>query len=255
MDSVNKTLYIPLYGKARVTKRGIVLHDLMAVTIWNREGFALRGKAKSKWLTYFMAMRARVFDDWTRDQLAQCPDAVVLHIGCGLDSRCLRVGGGNWFDIDLPAVIEKRREYYPESEHYTLLAADAADPRWVARLPDGDRAVVLLEGLSMYLPRSRVTALLRAIQEKYPQVRLLMDVYTTFGARASKYKNPVKQVGVTRLYGIDDPKSVRALRVVREHTMTPEHCIAELCGLEGWFFRWVFAGGLTRRLHRLWEYS
>ena len=27
MDSVNKTLYIPLCGKSYVSKRGIILHD------------------------------------------------------------------------------------------------------------------------------------------------------------------------------------------------------------------------------------
>ena len=31
-----------------------------------------------------------------------------------------------------------------------------------------------------------------------------MDVYTEFGVRASKFKNPVNDVGVTKLYGIDD---------------------------------------------------
>ena len=27
MDSVNKTLYIPLYGKAYVSRQGILIHD------------------------------------------------------------------------------------------------------------------------------------------------------------------------------------------------------------------------------------
>lgn len=63
MNEVNRTLYIPLYGKAQISKRGIILRDIKAEDIWEKEQFPLHGKARSKWLTYFMAMRARVFDD------------------------------------------------------------------------------------------------------------------------------------------------------------------------------------------------
>ena len=45
---------------------------------------------------------------------------------------------------------------------------------------------------------------LQKLQDKYATLHILMDVYTEFGAKASKYKNPVKDVGVTKLYGVDD---------------------------------------------------
>ena len=62
MDNVNKTLYIPLYGKAYVSRRGLILRDSKAEEIWTAEGFPLRGKSASKWLAYYMGMRAAVFD-------------------------------------------------------------------------------------------------------------------------------------------------------------------------------------------------
>ena len=70
MDSVNKTLYIPLYGKALVSQKGIILNDKKAEEIWACEGFSLKRKSKSKWLAYYMAMRSRVFDDWVSKQLS-----------------------------------------------------------------------------------------------------------------------------------------------------------------------------------------
>ena len=63
MNNVNKTLYIPLYGKSLVSKKGILLHDPKAEAIWEAEGFALKGKARSKWLAYYMGMRSAVFDN------------------------------------------------------------------------------------------------------------------------------------------------------------------------------------------------
>lgn len=52
MNEVNKTLFIPLYGKAKVSKKGMILQDPMAEQIWDKEAFQITGKAKSKWLTY-----------------------------------------------------------------------------------------------------------------------------------------------------------------------------------------------------------
>ena len=107
MNEVNKTLFIPLYGKAKVSKQGIILKDDMAEKIWEAEGFEIKGKSKSKWLSYDMAMRAKVFDEWTEKMLQENPEALVLHIGCGLDSRCVRVSAPytNWIDGDFPDVI------------------------------------------------------------------------------------------------------------------------------------------------------
>ena len=91
MDNVNKTLYIPLYGKAYVSRKGIILHDAKAEEIWSLEGFSLKGKSKSKWLAYYMGMRSAVFDRWTVEKIRENPGAVVLHIGCGMDNRVGRV--------------------------------------------------------------------------------------------------------------------------------------------------------------------
>ena len=79
MNNVNKTLYIPLYGKSYVSKRRLFLDDKRAEAIWETEGFALRGKSKSKWLAYYMGVRAAVFDEWLKQKMASFRDAVVIH--------------------------------------------------------------------------------------------------------------------------------------------------------------------------------
>ena len=107
-SSVNKTLYIPLYGKSFVSKKGLFLQDKKAEEIWEKEGFTLNGKAKSKWLAYYMGIRSAVFDEWVKEQTALLKDAVILHVGCGMDSRVLRVGDNahKWYDIDFLQVIQ-----------------------------------------------------------------------------------------------------------------------------------------------------
>ena len=69
MNNVNKTFYIPLYGKAYVSRKGMILSDKKAEEIWQAEGFKLKGKSKTKWLAYYMGIRSAVFDEWLKDKL------------------------------------------------------------------------------------------------------------------------------------------------------------------------------------------
>ncbi|MGX8687295.1 MAG: class I SAM-dependent methyltransferase, partial [bacterium] len=97
---------------------------------------------------------------------------------------------------------------------------------------------------------------LGALRRKYREIHVLMDVYTEFGARASKYKNPVNDVGVVVLYGIDDMESlIRGLgiRVKDEHSFTPEALVNELPPLKRLIFRLLFTGRIYGKIYRLYE--
>lgn len=258
MTNVNKTLFIPLYGKAYVSKKHIILNDPTAEKIWEAEAFPIRGKSKSKWLCYNMAMRARIFDDWTGRMLKEAPDALVLHIGCGLDSRCKRIGIAykNWYDCDFPDVISARQKYYEETDNYHMITLNAADPAALRELPDSAEVIVVFEGISMYLTESELRGFFAALQEKYEKIHVLMDVYTVFGAKASKYKNPINDVGVTKVYGFDDMDGALAdlsIRVLSEHSLTPAKLVDELKGIERTFFKLLFTGKTYRKIYRLYE--
>ena len=258
MNNVNKTLYIPLYGKSYVSEKGIILHDAKTEEIWAAEGFALKGKSASKWLAYYMAMRAAVFDRWLSAKLEESPDAVVLHLGCGMDSRICRVGdqGHGWYDVDFPDVIAQRKRYYPENENYKMLAADVARDDFLSEI-GGKSAIVVMEGISMYLKRSQLQELLTRLSARFEQISLLMDCYTEFAARASRYKNPINDVGVTEVYGLDEPKMLEksGLRFLRGMDMTPSDLIDRLQGMEKTVFRKLYAGGIARKMYRLYEYQ
>lgn len=258
MNDVNRTLYIPLYGKALVSRKGVILRDPTAERIWDAEGFELRGKARSRWLAYYMAMRSRVFDMWAQPQLERTDgDALVLHIGCGLDSRALRVShdGCAWYDIDLPDVIAERRRYFAEEEGYRMISGDARDPEaWLGELPDSGSAVVLLEGITMYLTRGELVGLLSAIKRRYARVSLLMDCYTGLGARLSARGNPIRAVGNAQVYGLDDPRALAqeaGMELLAELDMTPPELIRELQGAERAVFKRIYASGFAHKLYRM----
>lgn len=258
MNGVNKTLYIPLYGKAYVSRRGLLLEDKKAEEIWAAEGFPLKAKAKSKWLAYTMGMRSAVFDCWLKENMEQLPEAMILHVGCGMDSRITRVGNRDhqWYDVDFPEVIAERKRYFEETESYHMVPSDVRDMDWLSQIPRGSDAIIMMEGISMYLQPEELKAVLKQWKSRFGELRILMDTYTVFAAKATRYKNPINEVGVTQVYGFDDPKMLEesGITFVREWDLTPQFLIAQLPRHEQGFFRTVFAGKFAKRIYRLYEY-
>ena len=145
-----------------------------------------------------------------------------------------------------------------ENDNYHMVVLDASDAEQIKPLPDNDVAIVVLEGISMYLRKEDLHALFDAIEKKYREVHVLMDVYTEFGAKASKYKNPINDVGVTKVYGIDDIDEVvdgLRLRAIAEHSFTPDDLINELKPSDRTIFKRLFTGKSYRKIYRLHELS
>ena len=259
MNGVNKTLYIPLYGKSYVSKKGLFLDDKKAEEIWESEGFALRGKSKSKWLAYYMGVRSAVFDEWVNQRMADLQDAVVIHIGCGMDSRIIRIGADNlkWYDVDFPEVITERRRYYSESERYQMISGDVRDSKWLTAIKENRSAIVIMEGVSMYLTIDEMKTLTDSLCAHFESLSLLVDCYTSFAAKMSKRRNPINDVGVTEVYGIDDPEVYQndKFTFTKEHVMIPQKYIDELKGFERFIFAKLYAGGFSKKLYRLFEYT
>lgn len=259
MNSVNKTLYIPLYGKAFVSQKGIILRDKKAEEIWKNNAFPLKRKSKSKWLAYYMAMRSVVFDRWLVEKWAGNKSCTILHLGCGLDARAERVGlDGLWLDIDFPAVIDERKRYYRETESYRMISADLRNTAFVEDLPKTKQAIVIMEGVSMYLSNAEMQRLFEKINGHYESVCVLLDCYTPFGAKASKIKNPVKEVGVSKVFGIEKPKILEqntGLNFVEEHEITPTDLMDELKGFEKFLFKHLYAGGVSKKIYKIYEYK
>lgn len=256
MNEINKTLYIPLYGKSYVSKKGIILEDKKAEEIWEKVKFPLKNKSKSKWLAYYMGMRAKVFDNYALNGLDK--ETVIIHLGCGLDSRNLRTSLKNkWYDVDFPEVIKERKMYYKENDNYRMIASDVRDKKWINEIKENKSAVILMEGISMYLKEAELIELFINISVHFEKIKVFMDAYTSFAAKASKYKNPVNEVGVSEVFGIDDPNALEneKIKYAAEWEITPDYLINELKGFEKALFKKLYGGNLAKKLYKLYEFK
>jgi O-methyltransferase involved in polyketide biosynthesis len=156
-------------------------------------------------------IRSAHFDKWASQFLAVHPEATVLHLGCGLDSRALRLRPGpgvEWYDVDYPEVIALRERFYPPGASYRLLPASVTELDWLSAIP-ADRPVLLLgEGLTMFLTEESGLALLRRVVERFPSGELQFDVFNRFAIRAQKVNTIVVRAGARLHWGIDGPADI-----------------------------------------------
>jgi O-methyltransferase involved in polyketide biosynthesis len=136
---------------------------------------------------YLVTLRAKQLDDWCAAFLQRHADAVVLHLGCGLDGRPFRLvppPSVLWFDIDKPGVIALRSRLYDDTEHYRMIGASVIDPLAGSdsgRTPDACRG----RRPAMYLQESEVRQLLEPLTDRYSG-EMLFDTLSPLAPRLSK---------------------------------------------------------------------
>jgi O-methyltransferase involved in polyketide biosynthesis len=201
-----------LYGKALDARaRDPILGDRFAAEAIERIDFDLSELKLPSGGEITLPMRARHFDRWTRAFLSENPESTVLHLGCGLDTRVYRVDPGpkiRWFDVDRPEVIALREKLYPEREGYRRIGTSVTDLAWLDQIA-GDRPVFVVgEGLVMYLPEEKGTALFRRITEQFPSGQIAFDAYSGTMIRMLSRFAAVRRIPVDLVWGIDDPKDL-----------------------------------------------
>lgn len=156
-------------------------------------------------------VRAKAHDDWARSFLADHPDAVVLHLGCGLDARVYRVNPPatvDWYDLDYPSVIELRQQFLPLREHYTLIDSSATELAWLERIPRGRPALMIAEGLVPYLTETDARRLLTSVVDAFPTGQIQFDTVSVWAWRISKW-NPLGRKYEAQFHcGFNDPAAL-----------------------------------------------
>jgi methyltransferase (TIGR00027 family) len=147
-----------------------------------------------------MILKSRDFDRFARDFLARHPDAVVVHIGCGLDTRYERVDNGRveWYDLDLPDVIELRRKLVGgEGARHHFLACSVLDGAWTEKVDlHRQRPILFLaEGVFMYFTEAQVKQAVLHMRHHFPGSELVFDAYSPFLKWSHNFKVARTRIG------------------------------------------------------------
>jgi O-methyltransferase involved in polyketide biosynthesis len=124
----------------------------------------------------------REFDRRASAFLAEHPDGVIVDLGCGLDTRFARVDNGQvkWYGLDLPEVIELRKELLEETPRNHFIGCSVLDFSWMDALSGqvGKPILFLAEAMLVYLEEADVKRLVQALAERFPGAELVCDAYS-----------------------------------------------------------------------------
>ncbi len=189
LRGVSETLLIPLYNRAMESQRpNAMMKDEKAVSLVTQMDAAfdrIRQIPMNQPNKVMRIMLTREMDRYTRDFIGCHPDAVVVQIGCGLDSRFERVDNGRveWFDLDLPQVIELRRRLIGcEGERYHLLGCSVLEDAWLGAVQalSGRPFLFLAETVFVYFEEAQVKSLVFSLRDHFPGAELVFDAFSPF---------------------------------------------------------------------------
>jgi O-methyltransferase involved in polyketide biosynthesis len=189
LSGVPETLLIPLYNRAMESQRpDAMVKDEKAVELVTKmplDFSRVRQIPMTEMLKVMRIMFTREFDRYARDFLDRHPGAVVVHLGCDLDSRFERVDNGyvEWYDLDLPEVIEFRRKYLgDERERYHLLAGSVLENTWLEVVSAYRQRPLLFlaETVLVYFTKAQVKALVLSLCDHFPGAELVFDGWRPF---------------------------------------------------------------------------
>lgn len=217
-----ETLIIPLYGKAKMSQIGIFddpyAEEMIEKINYNYSKLKIQQKTQ-----VMLAMRAAILDNFSQDFISKNQGCTVLHLGCGLDARFMRLNPRveTWYDLDFPEVIEIKKKLLPENERYKYISSSVTDSSWIASIPEiSAEVLVIAEGLLMYLTEDEIKNLFISLKSKFYSLTIIFDAYSKLTARSAKNHPSLKQTGAEIKWGIDKPREIESFADGIKHLKT-----------------------------------
>jgi len=192
-SDVPATVLITLYCRAiESLSQKPILKDLEAVSISkkltplieqthpNLVDMVLNGKIDPD-LVLRVALKARKYDQYVIDYLKKYPDAVIVNLGSGFDTRFSRIDNKHllFFDIDLPNVINYKQKFIQPGERYQMIGETVFEDVWIARLNQfkNRHFLFLAENLLRHFTNDEAKSLILKIQQHFPDSELVCELF------------------------------------------------------------------------------
>lgn len=203
MTGVPETMIQTLYARAMESKREEhLIYDKKAMEIVKEMDYDFTKAKEDAMMRNGVVARTIVLDELVQNYVTEHPNAVVINIACGLDTRFYRVDNGKlrWFNLDLPVTIEVRKKFLEETGRVSVLPYSAMDEAWAEEVhktlnaeTDLDNetrpTLVIIEGLTMYLSKEDVQKIFTIIRKHFTAATVLVETMSPFVVKHIKEKS------------------------------------------------------------------
>jgi O-methyltransferase involved in polyketide biosynthesis len=196
LKGIPETLLIPLWARAiEINHSDPIFIDYKAIEMMDQIKYDFH-KFDGEWATQVsIAVRTEILDNATKKFMNKFPYAVILNIGCGLDTRFSRIDNGKvcWYDLDLPESIKLRKKFFKETDRYHMIAKSVFDYSWIKEIPEGSPTLIIVEGLFMYFKVEEVVELFKILVKSFDGGEMLVETIPPNLVKQSKKRAIIKK--------------------------------------------------------------
>ncbi|MGB8312816.1 MAG: class I SAM-dependent methyltransferase [Halobacteriota archaeon] len=182
LSGVSETLLGPLWARAKISRdHSSLFYDAKAVELVEKIDYDFSTFDLipfEDYLPLLFVARAKQFDDKIKAYVKEHPHASVVNIGAGLDATFCRIDNGliHWYDLDLPAVIDIRRQLLPEPDRTTCIAKSFLDPSWCEDIKHTEEGVFMIAGgLLRYFEEAQVKQFFSMLADNFPGGEIIFN--------------------------------------------------------------------------------
>jgi O-methyltransferase involved in polyketide biosynthesis len=116
-----------------------------------------------------------------------------------------------WYDLDLPDVINLRRQFIPEAARRRYIASSFLEPDWLAQLEVPQQVLFISAGVFYYFEADQIKTFLTRLADKFPGCDVLFDVASPRGVRVAN-KQVITASGLDEksylTWGVESPQVI-----------------------------------------------
>lgn len=205
---ISETLFIPLVARATETARdNPIISDKRSTEILKTLKLDNKITDGGQISTLGILARTKIIDEEVNRIISQNANVTIINLGVGLDTRIARIDNDllKWYDLDLPDVIQFRRQFFSENESVQFISKSVLDTTWTEQIDTSKNSTIIIiaEGLLMYFTEEEVSQIFTLMANRFSGAHMFFDVIHSYFIN--------KKISSTFLWGIDKAIDIEKL--------------------------------------------
>ncbi len=193
LGKIQESLLLPLWGRAvESQKEEPRLIDKVAVEIIENIDYDFSTIIENiSWVSQFAwVARSLHVDNAILGFIKNYPKATIVNIGCGLDTTFDRIDNGqiNFYDLDLPDVIDLRKNFFRENERRKTIACSFLDSKWFTQIQADYGVLFIAAGVFYYFDENQIKDFFKSIAGFFPGCEVFFDSASPLGVKIANKK-------------------------------------------------------------------
>ena len=208
-EGIPEAMLQALRGREKESKReGHFLYDEKAIQVVEALDYDFSELDRYAVMGRGVIAKAVLLDRLVKDYIEKNPDAVIVDVACGIDTRFYRVDNGRirWYNMDLPETIEARTRLLGSHERVRDIQKSVLDETWPEEVEASGTVLILVEGFTMYSNKQDVQKVFKIIRTKFKQADVLIEIMSPRVVKKASDANGRKKY----TWGVKNGKTLRS---------------------------------------------